>query len=257
MIHPISAYCKYFLASKNHHGVHSPFLFEYITKGLQHSPKVDLGKVDAFRKQLLSNHNTIEIKDFGAGSKRLNNKKRQVSDIASKAGITKKRGELLTNTVRYFKPNHILEIGSSLGLSTVYMATGAPEAKITALEGCPETAKIAQQNFDNFEFENINLIVGRFEDTLNKALQNNSYDLIFFDGNHQEQPTINYFEQCLESAHEHSVFIFDDIHWSPGMEKAWDYIQNHEKVTLSVDTFKWGLVFFRKGKVKEHISLRI
>ncbi|MEL4455191.1 O-methyltransferase [Lutimonas vermicola] len=209
------------------------------------------------RKELLSNHNEIQVTDFGAGSKVLNENKRSVADIAAKAGISSKRGKLLAKTVAYFKPQTILEIGTSLGISTAYMVSGAPDAKITTLEGCPEIAGIARDNFQIFDFKQINLIVGKFEDTLPPALADQQFDLIYFDGNHQAVPTISYFEQCLKTVHEHSLFIFDDIHWTADMDKAWKHIRNHKKVSLSVDTYQWGLVFFKTGKAKEHFTLRI
>ena len=152
---------------------------------------------------------------------------------------------------------NILEIGSSIGISTCYMATGHPEAKITTLEGCPAIAAIAEENYLKLGFKNINMVVGQFEKTLDTVIKDQTYDLIFFDGNHQKEPTISYFEKCIQTSHEDSVFIFDDIHWTEEMEGAWNHIRNHEKVTLSVDTYKWGLVFFHKGRVKEHFTLRI
>ena len=257
MLHSIQAYYKYLIASKNQYGVHSPFLFDYLTKGLRNKPEIDLKKVSALRKDLLKNHATIQVTDFGAGSKIFDNNKRVISKIASAAGTSKKRGKLLAKTTRYFQTKQILEIGTSLGISTIYMQAGAPEAKITTLEGCPATAAVAKENFQKLGLHNIEMIVGEFDQSLNRIIQNNSYDLIFFDGNHQKQPTIDYFEKCLQAAHDDSVFIFDDIHWTQEMESAWTYIKNHEKVSMSVDTYKWGFVFFSKGREKQHFTLRI
>lgn len=257
MLYPVKAYLNYLIASKNHYGVHSPFLYDYLTKGLRHHSVLSLKPVHAMRKELLSNHNDIQVTDFGAGSKVLNENTRSIADIATKAGISTKRGKLLAKTVAYFQPQTILEIGTSLGISTAYMSSGAPNSKITTLEGCPEIARIARENFQNFDFKNINVITGRFEDTLASVLAGQRFDLIYFDGNHRAVPTISYFEQCLKTVHEHSVFIFDDIHWTPEMDKAWKHIRNHKKVSLSVDTFQWGLVFFKTGRAKEHFTLRI
>ncbi len=120
--------------------------------------------------------------DFGAGSKVFRTNKRSIADIASKAGISKKRGRLLTKTVAYFKPKHMLEIGSSLGMSTCYMASGNPRAEITTLEGCPAIAEIAKENFFKLGLNNIDMVVGQFEDTLDSIIKNQTYDLIYFHG---------------------------------------------------------------------------
>jgi predicted O-methyltransferase YrrM len=82
-------------------------------------------------------------------------------------------------------------------------------------------------------------------------------DLVFFDGNHQKVPTLDYFHHCLTKAHENSIFIFDDIHWSSEMDEAWQQIQGHEQVSLTIDLFQFGLVFFRKGIAKQHFTLRM
>ena len=137
------------------------------------------------------------------------------------------------------------------------MALATPQAGVDTLEGCPETAKIAQSMFDAHGLKNIKLHVGEFETTLPKLLEENSYDLIFFDGNHQKEATLRYFEMCLAASNENSVFIFDDIHWSSQMEKAWKEICDNLKVTLSIDTYQWGLVFFHRGREKEHFVLRL
>jgi len=213
--------------------------------------------VNLYRKALLSNNTQIDVTDFGAGSRVFKGNRRVVADIAAKAGISGKRGALLSKTIRYFKPATILEIGTSLGISTAYMASAAPEAKIYSLEGCPAIASLAKHQFAEFNFTNIDVVVGEFSQTLPSVLKNKTYDLVYFDGNHQKEPTLAYFLQCLKAAHEDSVFIFDDIHWTRPMEEAWMDIKNHPSVTVSVDTFSWGIVFFRKGQVKQHFRLRI
>ena len=158
----------------------------------------------------------------------------------------------------YFKPENILEIGTSLGIGTLGLNLGNDKAKITTLEGCSETQKIAEKYLNQFNINNVNFVIGNFDSTLKQVISCEKYDLIYFDGNHQKEPTINYFEQCLKAKKDNSVFIFDDIHWSEGMNEAWEYIKNHEEVTLTIDTFFWGLVFFRKEQFeKEHFTLRV
>ncbi len=257
MLHSFLAYIKYFFRSKNQYGVHSPFVYDFITKGLVQAAGPSLGPAKQFSLSLRKNKNYIKVTDFGAGSKVFKNNTRQVAAIAAKAGISKKRGALLSKTLDYFKPETILEIGTSLGISTAYMAASCPNARIITLEGCPAVAGIAKEQFEAFQFKNIEVVTGEFSQTLPHVLNNNTFDFIYFDGNHQKEPTLAYFKQSLAAAHEDSVFIFDDIHWTKDMEEAWEEIKNHKSVTLSLDTYKWGMVFFRKGQVKQHFTLRI
>ena len=249
----------YFLSkSTNQHGVHSPFVFSLITKCFyKKNSKETITRFLNYKNNLLSNTQIISITDFGAGSKVFKSNQRQISKIAKYAGITKKRAFLLSRIVTYFKPKNILEIGTSLGISTTAMHLGNENTQITSLEGCPETAAVAQQQFDQHQFSNINLVVGNFNTTLEKSVKNQQFDLIYFDGNHQKEATLQYFETCIQSAHNDSVFIFDDIHWSKEMEIAWQEIKKHPSVTVSIDTYQWGIVFFRKEQEKEHFTIRV
>ena len=257
MLHPAKAYIKYLLASKNEHGIHSPFLFDLMTKGMRTHTQISFERVKKMRSELLRDHQMVQVTDFGAGSKVMNQRERRVSDIARKAGISYKKGKLLAGFTQYFNPGNILEIGTSLGISTAFLASGAPQSRIITLEGCPIVSEIAKSKFRKFEFDNIELVNGPFEQTLASVLQDQVFDLIFIDGNHRKEPTIDYFEKCLSATNENSVLIFDDIHWTSDMEAAWEYIKNHSSVTLSIDSFKWGIVFFHLGRVRQHVTLRI
>ncbi|AMC09937.1 methyltransferase [Lutibacter profundi] len=258
MWYKIKAFITFLLKSTNQHGVHSPFVYNLVTKCFYH--KTNLSKVNAFnsiKQWLYKNHQTITITDFGSGSKVFKNNKRKISDIAKIAGINNKKGLLLLRLLNYFKPQNILEIGTSVGLSTAILSIGNPNATINTLEGCANTAAVAQDLFDTFKLKNINLYVGNFKDTLTPITTKTKFDLIYFDGNHQKEATLQYFNLCLKTAHNNSIFIFDDINWSKEMQEAWLLIKNHPKVTVTIDTFFWGIVFFRKEQIKQHFKIRV
>ena len=260
MINKIKSYISFLNNSTNQHGVHSPFVYDLVTNcfyGKKKELNEEFNQIQSYRQALLQNKKTIKITDFGAGSRVFKSNIRKVSAITKNAGISNKRAKLLIKLVQNFQPSSILEIGTSLGIGTACLSLGNSDSKITTLEGCTETAKIAKNYFKKFNLDNIKVEIGDFKDTLPKELHNKKYDLIYFDGNHQKEATINYFEQCLKSSHNDSIFIFDDIHWSKGMEKAWNYIKNHTKVTVSIDTYQWGFVFFRKEQPKEHFTIRV
>ncbi|HSN48706.1 MAG TPA: class I SAM-dependent methyltransferase [Flavobacterium sp.] len=205
----------------------------------------------------MENKKTIEVTDFGAGSKVFKSNTRQVSKIAKTAGISSKRAELLFRIANYFQPSTILEIGTSLGLATSALAMGNPKAKITTLEGCPETANQCQIQLQKFNINNVRLVITEFQSYLEICnLQPATCNLIYFDGNHSQKATLEYFDLLLPTISNETLWIFDDIHWSPDMEKAWKIIKTHPKVTVTIDTFQWGLVFFRKEQPKEHFVIR-
>ncbi|MFV8336722.1 O-methyltransferase [Flavobacterium sp. RSP29] len=256
MLFQIKSYLKFLWNSKNEHGVHSPFVFSLLTKCFyDKKSKPEYAILRKYRNSLLANNNTIEVTDFGAGSKVFKSNTRIVSKIAKTAGITSKRAELLFRITHYFQPNSILEIGTSLGLATSSLSLGNLKAEITTLEGCSETAKIAQNHFNQFGLTNINSEITEFNSYWDK-LQTLNFNLIYFDGNHSKKATLEYFELLLPTITNQTLWIFDDIHWSPEMEEAWEIIKKHTKVTVTIDTFQWGLVFFRKEQPKEHFVIR-
>ncbi|HRG18860.1 MAG TPA: class I SAM-dependent methyltransferase [Flavobacterium lutivivi] len=261
MIFIIKSYLKFLYNSKNEHGVHSPFVFDLVTKCFYDKKKYqEYQSLSEYRKFLLKSKTTIEVTDFGAGSRVFKSNKRQISKIAKTAGISPIRAELLFRITKYFQPDTILEIGTSLGLATSALSLGNSNAKITSLEGCPQTMAVAKNLFQvsGFKLQNIEFINTEFSSYL-KTQQptTNNRQLIYFDGNHSKKATLEYFELLLPTITKETVWIFDDIHWSSDMEEAWEIIKNHPKVTVTIDTFQWGIVFFRTEQEKEHFTIRV
>lgn len=256
-MHILTSYLKFLWNSSNAHGVHSPFVFDLVRKCFYDTKKYGEYKtLKKYRDSLLENKNTIEVTDFGSGSRVFKSNIRAINQIAKNAGVSSKNARLLFRIVRYFQPENVFEIGTSLGLATSALALGNSKAKITTLEGCPQTAKVAQQQFQDFNFS-VTSVVTKFEAYLeSEKIQSATYDLIYFDGNHSKEATLHYFEALLPTITNETVWIFDDIHWSSGMQKAWETIKKHPKITVTIDTFQWGLVFFRKEQEKEHFILR-
>jgi predicted O-methyltransferase YrrM len=254
----IKSYFKFLWKSKNEYSVHSPFVFDLLVKCFyDKKPYPEYQVLENYRKSLLENKTSIEVTDFGAGSKVFKSNKREIAQIAKTAGISARRAELLFRVTHYFKPENILEIGTSLGLATSALSLGNPLAKITTLEGCPQTSDVAKMQFERFAMNNVKVVTTEFESFLQSDhLKSQICNLVYFDGNHQKDPTLNYFELLLSTATNDSVWIFDDIHWSADMEQAWETIKKHAKVTATIDTFQWGFVFFRKEQLKEHFNLR-
>lgn len=254
-------YLKYYLKASNSkgHGMHSPFVFEFITKVLnddRHFYAYD--SIEQIRQLLLLDHKELLIEDFGAGSRVKKENTRKISDIAKSSLKPKKFGQLLFRIVDHYSPATIVELGTSLGITTAYLASAKEGTRVTTMEGAKTVAAVARQNFEQLHLTNISLVEGNFDETLPSVVdQLKSIDLAFIDGNHRYEPTARYYRELLPAVHEYSVLIFDDIHWSKEMEQAWDTIKADDAVTLTIDLFFIGLVFFRKEqKVKQHFSIR-
>lgn len=207
---------------------------------------------------LLRSDTKVHVTDLGAGSRVSKSKVRQVASIARHSARNPCQAQILFRLACFLDSDSVLEIGTSLGIQTAYFGFALPKSRIMTLEGCPETAAIARQNFEELGLHQVELLKGDFKDTLGTALQVlGKVGLVLFDGNHSYVPTMDYFHQCLAYKTESSCFIFDDIHWSEGMEKAWAAIVAHPRVTISIDCFHFGLVFFREKQPKQHFLLRV
>ena len=239
--------------------MHSPFVFDFILCILNnknnYGPPV---KIEALRHQLLADTRIIEIEDLGAGSRVAASKKRSIKQLATTALKPKKYAQLLFRFVRHYQPKSIIELGTSLGITTSYLAAANPTSQITTIEGSKAVAAIARDNFEKLSLKNIQLLQGNFDDHLSSAIHQLSLiDLVYIDGNHRYEPTMRYFHYLLPHLHNNSILIFDDIHWSEEMERVWEEIKGHASVRYTIDIFFLGFVFFRQEfKVKQHFCIR-
>ena len=253
-------YLSYLAKSKTAHGLHSPFVYKFVTELLEteNEDYYLFKELHEVRKQLLKNSTLIEITDFGAGSKIFKDNKRRICDIAKHGISEKKFSELYFKMVNFCNTAYVVELGTSIGLNTLYLAKANSKSKIYTIEGCPALFEFSSQLFKKHNAENITSLKGNFDVVLPELLNNlPRLDFLYIDGNHQYEATKKYFEMAMTKNHEHSVFIFDDINWTEGMQKAWEEIKNHPEVTLSLDLFNVGIIFFRKEqKEKEHFILR-
>jgi len=254
-------FIQYFLTASNGkgHGIHSPFVYNFIEKILTDKKEyICYSTIEAQRKILLQDETVIEVEDFGAGSTVIKTNKRVVKKIAASSLKSKKFAQLLYRIVQYYQPKTIVELGTSLGITSSYLAAGSTITKLFTFEGSANIAAKATQIFTNLEYTNLTLIEGDFAKTLPPLLSSlQEIDLAFIDGNHKKEPTLNYFHQLLQHSTNSTILIFDDIHWSAEMEAAWEQIKKHSKVTLTIDLFFIGLVFINTDfKEKQHFKIR-
>ena len=257
----IKKYIRYWFTSSNRkgHGVHSPFVFDFIIHVLNDKKeKACYEKIESHRNKLLKNKAYIEVEDFGAGSSLTKSNRRRVDKIAASSLKSKKFAQLLHRIVQYYKPDQIIELGTSFGMTTAYLAEGNKSATVHTFEGSSAIAQIAQAHFESLSLGNIHSYQGDFDVLLPSFLEASStIDLAFIDGNHREKPTLQYFKQLLAKSTDDTILIFDDIHWSAEMERAWAEIKAYPAVTLSIDLFFIGIVFVKKDfKVKQHFSIQ-
>ncbi len=254
-------YLNYAIKSKGRFGVHSPFIYGFVNDVLRDKTLYsDYSIIEKRRKKLMASGIIISQDDFGAGNEgELSfSGTRTISKIIKHSAINLKYGRLLYRMSKYFKPSNILELGTSLGFSTMYLAAGNPDAITHTIEGCKSTAGIARENFKDTGLSNIKIYQGKFDEALPVLLKEakGNLDLVFIDGNHRYQPTVSYFEQTLPLIGNDGVLILDDIYWSQEMEKAWTHIKKYSEVSVTVDLYRMGIVFFKKELIKQDYIMR-
>lgn len=244
------------------HGIHSPFVYSFVREILRDKRNYPCYQpLAALRRILKTDQRSVEVEDFGAGSRVISNRSRRIGDIARSSLKPKKYSRLLFRMVQQWQPGSILELGTCFGVTTAYLANGNKNAQVFTMEGAPAIAAVARHNFSELQLSNIELIEGNFDDRLPGLIdrlrsEGQHLDFVFIDGNHRKEPTLRYFQELLPLVTENSVIVFDDIHWSAGMEEAWEEIKSRPEVTLSIDLFFIGIVFFRnENKVKQDFTI--
>lgn len=254
----VSQYIRFLLHSTSRFGIHSPFMYELVTRVIndRQGPE-DLQEVEKIRKVLCRSDEIIRHTDFGAG----HNGNIPVTGmtplrrIARWSSVPPRYGRLLYRLVKHFQPENILEIGTSLGISTMYMSRAAGGSRIFTLEGCRNIAARAEEHFHALKMDNIQVHIGSFDHLLPVVLDEmQRVDLVFIDGNHRYSPTMRYFEMILPFTHNDSIFVFDDIYWSGGMQQAWKDIT--KRATASVNLCKMGIVFMKKELSRQEFCIR-
>lgn len=256
-MHRLIRFAHYLWQAKDEHGVHSPFVFELYAHYLRPARAYYVfEQIEARRRALRRDKRQILMTDFGAGSWWASQQARKVSAIARHSLSRPKTCELSFKLVEYFRPQYLLELGTSLGIHAAYMAAPFGGQVFKSLEGCPHVAAVAREQFAALGM-GPEIVIGNIDQTLPEVLGSlPQVDMVFLDANHRYEPTLRYFEWCVTKAHEDTVLVFDDIHWSAEMTKAWQDICRDPRVRLSVDLYQTGIVFFRKGVSKEHFVLR-
>jgi predicted O-methyltransferase YrrM len=256
----IMAYMHYLFNSGSRHSVHSPFVYELIDKVFRNkADDLAFQDISKLRQKLRHKSQVIEITDFGSTSNRKDYSHRfeSIASIVRKSSVSERYGRLLFRLVEYFKPQTIIELGTSVGISTLYLALVNPHARVFTIEGCTTKSEQAATNFNELHVTNIDQHIGRFDIVLPDLVkQIGKLDFAFVDGNHTYEATLANFKTLLNAAHNDTVFVFDDIHWSASMQKAWHEISDYERVTVSIDLFRFGIVFLRKELSKQKFVIR-
>ncbi len=249
-------YYKLFAPHRRGYGIHSPFVFHLVDKVLKREDDEDLKQIAAWRRKLSEDKRNIITSDTGAGAKMHKNRDRRVGQIVRKSSIRHKYGRIIYSLAREFKPATIIELGTGIGISAAYLAKACPQSLVLTIDGDNEKMAFAAGSLEQIGVDNVIIKMGSFGEMLPGLLQKANHPLmVFVDGDHSYNRTLEYFGEIKKHANEETLIIFDDIRWSQGMEDAWNAIKTDPDVVLTIDLFFMGIVFFRKGMPKQDFRI--
>ncbi|MBK7096603.1 MAG: class I SAM-dependent methyltransferase [Saprospiraceae bacterium] len=202
-------------------------------------------QIENIRNDLMKDNSVIDFNEMGAGKNGLGRK--LVSEIAKSSLSPAWKCNILYNTTIQANPGFILELGTSLGISALYLAASDNGTVVHTVEGNKSVAQIAEKNFQHLGMSNIIQYIGEFDEVLNNILAKNPrIEIVYLDGNHNMDATLGYFNKILTHCTDETIFIIDDIHWSAGMNSAWNEICNHKRVSCILDLFQFGIALLDK-----------
>lgn len=257
MLSKLRRFFKYYVGADTIYNIHSPFVFEFMIDVLDTKKEYYVyNALEHERKLLLSNKSTINITDHGAGSKTNSQLTRTIMDIAKNVVSNKNKCRILFNLVNKFGPRNILELGTSLGIATMYMSKASHKSTIYTIEADPAIYKLALTLFERNQMKNIIATNNTFENALSSILDKiEVVDLAFIDGNHSYEATMYHYTLLKARSSQDTILVFDDIYWSDEMMQAWNKIKADKDVTCTIDIFDLGFVFFKKEIEKQNFKL--
>lgn len=247
----------HWLLEINDHSLHSPYLFDFYTKVIRAARKMDSNpRIEALRKVYAHDHRKIMTGDWGAGSRLYQRKPVRISEIVHTGLTRSKYSKLLLAIINYYQCRTVIELGTSMGLNTLYLSSGERVHRILTYEANPELVEIAEKIFDSHAVKDIQLIQGNLDYTLLDSLnQLDKINFVYLDANHTREATLRYFDQLRPILSERSVMVFDDIYWSREMTKAWKTICRLSRENLCLDLFQVGILIFDKNAPQGYFRL--
>lgn len=243
-------FLHHFLSAGTRHGLHSPFIYALIEQCVYaNEPRIPVKHSYLFNA--LKRQNVI-VRGEDFGQNRITEK--SVGYYAKRSTMPTFQAALLHRLVHFLQPTAVLELGTNLGSSLAAMALAADAANCIGVEGNAALREVSINHLKALKIENASVVRATFSDFLQSS--NETFDLVFLDGDHRYEPTLRYFEMIKSKLSSKGVIILHDIYQSTEMQSAWKKIKNDADVQVTLDLFFFGLVWLDLPQAKQDFKIR-
>jgi len=250
----VRSYLNHWLNVVDEHSIHSPFFFDFYNNVIKKETldNEEFSAIEEVRQKLLINPTEVTVNDLGAKSPHFEKINRPIARIAATSLSPATLCRLYNRIIHYMDAKHVVELGTSLGITTLYLAQ-KNDAHITTFEGNPSMIDVALTNFEYFDKKNIELVEGNLDVKLSDyLLKASKISFALMDANHRYEPTIRYFNLLIRKMDDQGIIVMDDIHYSEEMNLAWKELSHHQLVYGSVDLFRCGILFLDPALNRQH-----
>lgn len=251
-------YLTHRLVAKTRHGTHSPFVYKLTDEVIYDfsAKKID-DSVEQQRKKLFDDDSSLILTENNECLGQLKLQQTTVKRLAKKLTNKKEVDRLIYRLVANRQPAVSLQIGTGLGVSAAYFSMANSRNPVKIIECEPEFSTVAQRIFSNLGIDNVELRTGNLQQLLHHTLLNSTkLDIVYFNKFKDGETLFNLFGLCLAKADENSMFIIKGIYSDPSTKTMWAKIKELPEVTVTVDLFWIGLVYFKKDQAEEHFKIK-
>ena len=250
----LSQYIVYRLKARGVRKVHSPFLYAFYQEVMSFKGDPTTKRIDKHLDDIRQSSEPIQISGFGAGSRKRKTPN-TIGQVAKRSGTSKRWGRFLYKLAQRSQ-GPVIELGTNLGIGTAYLASGTNHMVYT-VEGCSNLSTFAKDSLTRLELTNVDFLTAAIQDiNWYDVLKGKSPGLVYIDADHTFDATVAFYSIFKNLINDQSVIVIDDINWSDEMRNAWQEIVKDDKITLSVDLFFKGLLFFDPALSKQNIILK-
>ena len=194
-------------------------------------------EIDALRARLAGSDETVEVVDYGAGTRGGDRPPtRRVADVYCRAATGPAWGRFLFGLARAYRPARVLELGTNLGVGSAHLAAALAlndaepggrggAGRLVTLEGAPALAARAERALHDLgHAERVRVVVGPFAETLGGVAEGppgSRFDLVFIDGHHEAAAALAYVETLAPHLAPGALVVLDDVEPGRPVRRAW------------------------------------